>query len=405
MRLPKYCHFKPRNLACVIHKKRRVYLGKFDSPESYSRYADFIQALQANVNDPSEAIGPTVGMTTSALVCSLVDRYLDYSVTRYSPGEHVSMRAAAAALLDAHGLTPILEFGPLALKDVQRAMIDRGWTRSHVNHQVQRVRRIFRWGVAQELVDATKIAALESVFTVTARDGAAPDHAPIEPVDDQIVRSTLPYLLPIVAAMVRIQRVAGMRPGEICGMLVKDVDRSEGVWIFRPAHHKNAWRKKFRVIAIPPSVQPWLLPFLNAKANDPEAHVFSPRDSMLELRARRRADRRTELQPSQAKRKPKIAKSIRNYYDTNSYRQSIHNGIEYSSRDGVQLPYWTPGQLRHTAADEATELLGMRAAQRLLGHSQLATTEFYLSQQISDLIEVALQLDEHRANKMCEPEP
>ena len=39
------------------------------------------------------------------------------------------------------------DFGPLGLKAVRQKMIEKGWCRTHINHQVNRVRRMFRWGV------------------------------------------------------------------------------------------------------------------------------------------------------------------------------------------------------------------------------------------------------------------
>ena len=46
------------------------------------------------------------------------------------------------------------EFGPLCLQAVREQMIQTGWCRKHINKQISRVRRMFRFGVARELVKA-----------------------------------------------------------------------------------------------------------------------------------------------------------------------------------------------------------------------------------------------------------
>jgi hypothetical protein len=46
----------------------------------------------------------------------------------------------------------------------------------------------------------------------------APELPPVRPVDDEVVEATLPYLPEIVADMVRLQRLTGARPGEVCGL-------------------------------------------------------------------------------------------------------------------------------------------------------------------------------------------
>ncbi len=48
------------------------------------------------------------------------------------------------------------------------------------------------------------------------------------PVDDSIIEATLPHLQPVVADMVRLQRLTGARPGEICSIRPADVNRRWG---------------------------------------------------------------------------------------------------------------------------------------------------------------------------------
>ena len=65
----------------------------------------------------------------------------------------------------------------------------------------------------------------------------------------------LPLLPEPVAAMVELQLLTGMRPGEVVLMRMSDVDRSGDVWLYTPEEHKNAWRGKERKVYLGPKAQ------------------------------------------------------------------------------------------------------------------------------------------------------
>jgi len=54
-------------------------------------------------------------------------------------------------------------FGPLALRAVREKFIAKGWSRKTVNARVDRVLRIFRWGVGEELIGPEVLQRLEAV--------------------------------------------------------------------------------------------------------------------------------------------------------------------------------------------------------------------------------------------------
>lgn len=45
-RVPKYRHHKPTGQALIETQGRRIYLGKFNSPESRERYAEVVRILE-----------------------------------------------------------------------------------------------------------------------------------------------------------------------------------------------------------------------------------------------------------------------------------------------------------------------------------------------------------------------
>ena len=53
------------------------------------------------------------------------------------------------------GELPANEFGPKMLKTVRQIWIDRGRCRNYINQNTGRVRRIFKWAVAEELANTS----------------------------------------------------------------------------------------------------------------------------------------------------------------------------------------------------------------------------------------------------------
>jgi integrase len=73
---------------------------------------------------------------------------------------------------------------------------------------------------------------LQAVEGLKKGRSEAKDHEPIGPVADEDVDRVLPYLNDHVRGMVAVQRLTGMRPGEVCGLRMRDVERSDAVWVY-----------------------------------------------------------------------------------------------------------------------------------------------------------------------------
>ncbi len=59
-------------------------------------------------------------------------------------------------------------------------------------------------------------------------------------------------------------------------------------------------------------------------------------------------------------------------YDVNAYRRAVARGCDVAGIDR-----WSPNQLRHTAATRIRQEFGIEAAQAVLGHRLLETTQVY----------------------------
>src|SRR5262249_30658156 len=147
------------------------------------------------------------------------------------------------------------------------------------------------------------------------------ERPPVRPVEDERVDAVRPHVSRQVWAMVELQRLTGMRSGEVVIMRTGDVDRSGEVWVYTPAAHKSAHRGKERPIYLGPRAQAVLRPWLRA---DPDQYLCQPREAVAERRAEMRRRRKTKVQPSQQdRRKPDPVRPARDRYDPRTYSHAI----------------------------------------------------------------------------------
>lgn len=298
---------------------------------------------------------------------------------------------------------PADQFGPLALKVVREKMVDAGFARSTVNTSVGLIRRAFRWAASEQLIPAAVSQALATVDGLRAGKTKARDPEPIRPVEDARVEATLPNVSPVVAAMIRLQRLTGMRPGAVCLVRPCDVDRTGDVWHYRPATHKTQHRGRERVVFLGPQAQEILRPFLLREAT---AYCFSPAESEARCRADLHAARKTPLSCGNrpgTNRRRKPARPVGDKYTTTSYARAIARGCELTwpapdgTKDEALLAWnstyrWTPNQLRHTAATAIGREFGLEAAQIALGHAGADVTQVYAERDLAKGAEVARRI-------------
>jgi integrase len=375
-RLPKYRHYKPKDLAVVRIDGKDHYLGKFGSEESQQKYRRLIAemlAAPATAQPPTPRPDGDGGPTINELLVSYWDFVQGYYTKDGRPtSEPGTIRQALRPIQELYGDTPARDFGPLSLKAARRAMIERGWCRTFINKQINRIKKLFSWAAGEEILPLSVYQALTTVEGLRKDRTDAREKPPVGPVSDEAVERTLPYLTTTVASMVRLQRLTGMRPGEVVLMRAIDIDMSDPVcWVYRPGRHKSQHHDRERLIFLGPRAQSLLRPFLTL---DVTGYVFSPRRSVAQWRAEQRARRQSPPTPSQAARRPKAnpRRTHGELYHHGSYRKAIRKACQ---RAGI--PIWHPHMLRHSAAGEIRRRFGLEAAQAVLGHSELGTTQIY----------------------------
>jgi integrase len=99
--------------------------------------------------------------------------------------------------------------------------------------------------------------------------------------------------------MIELQRLTGMRSGEVATMRGCDLDTTGRVWVYTPASHKTEHRGHERPIHLGPRAQEIVRPFLRT---DLRAYLFSPAEAEAERFESLRVNRKTPVQPSQQRR-------------------------------------------------------------------------------------------------------
>jgi hypothetical protein len=85
-------------------------------------------------------------------------------------------------------------------------MTDDGLARTNINHRVSRIKRVFKWAVAEELISPSVYHGLQAVAGLQYGRTEAHETEPVRPVPDLYVAATLPFLAPQIVAMILIQR-------------------------------------------------------------------------------------------------------------------------------------------------------------------------------------------------------
>jgi integrase len=380
---PSYRLYKRTGQAVIIIDGHDHYLGPYDSLESKKAYNRLIAAwLTRQDSSPAPAVEhPRARLSATPTVNEIILAYVRYAAASSKPsaeGEAKELGCISDALRIVRrlaGRSPAAEFGPKALKAVREAMNKLDWSRGYINHQINRVRRMFRWATEEELIPATVYHALQAVRGLRKGLPGVRESKKVKQAPGRSIKRALRRLQPMLRALVRFQLLTGCRPGEACRLKPKRIDRSGKIWVYRPGRHKTAHHGKRRRIFIGPRAQKVLEPWL--KDVSPGDYVFSPVKAEAFRQVQRRAARKTPLWPSHlsrlaARKKVDPRRPKRQRYDAASYRRAIKRACKVA-----RVPPWSPNQLRHTAATRIRRRHGIEMARIILGHSTAFATEIY----------------------------
>lgn len=373
-------------------KRRGVYMGPFGSPEAAKRYREVLaQHLAGASPTTSEAkapptFDPTKGSwpTCSRLVADfLLDAEQHYRNERGEVSrEVVNLRLALRPFLEElrDRTTDTLSCADLGAvrqrwtlaeccpeRDDQGKPIPgtgRKYARGAVNNSMRRCLFVLRWGAERNMVPGPVWHSLTAFRHLGYGRGGLRETDPVEAVPRGVVDAILPHLPPILQTAVELLWWSGMRAGELCGLAMRDIERGEQVWIYRPRRHKGAWRGRERVVRFGPRCQELLRPLLKA---DPEAHLFSPLEVMRQRKEAWRAARASKPTPSQLRRDERNRRKPSPYgdqFDVWALRRAIHRACDAAGVERFGLH-----RLRHAAGTRLVLEAGDDAARLLLGHA------------------------------------
>src|SRR5262249_1993419 len=152
---------------------------------------------------------------------------------------------------------------------------------------------------------------------------------------------------PQVKAMIELQRVAGMRSGEVCQMRTTDINTAGSVWTYTPQRHKTQYRGHCRTFNLGPRAQDIVKPWLRT---DLEALLMQPCEAGQWRREQQRAARTTRLSCGNragTNRKRKPSRKPGSGYTPQSYGKAI--------RYGCELAFGMPAEIRKRKQGETKE--------------------------------------------------
>lgn len=416
---PSYCLDKSSGRAYVVIDFRRTYLGKHGTQDSRDKYdrliGEWIGRHRQPAAQPSQELRDAAARPPLASVVAAFWRHLlAYYATPSEKTNREHYRAALKILNRLYGNGLATTYGPVALRTTRDEMVKLGWSRRYVNSQVGRLRRMFKWAVAAEMIPPATWHALQAVEGLRRGKTPAPDPIPVGPVSDAQVAAVLPFLSRQVRGMVELQLATGMRPGEVCILRTIDVDQSAALWVYRPADHKTAHRGHVREVFLTQAAQQILSPFL--RPDLPAAFVFSPADADRERHAKRAASRKTPAEQGNRPESNRVKNPKRKpgeRYNPASYGHAVAQACNATfppsprlaragrlgnrwrrTRKGRPVPKhlasvldelrmwqaehrWHPHQLRHAFATKVRKSHGLEVVQVLLGHRHARITEVY----------------------------
>ena len=432
---PAYRRHAASGQAVVTLDGRDHYLGTHGTKASKLEYDRLIGEWLANGRRLA------TGATGDTTVVELAAAFMTHARAYYRDPDGTTAREAdnyanvlrpVSPLIRLYGRKSAADFGPLALKAIRENMIASGWCRSNINRQIARIRHVFKWGAENELVPASIFHGLTAVSGLRAGRSEAREAEPVRPVADVMVDQTLPCLPPTVAAMVRLQLVTGMRPGEVCAMSTGSIDRTGPVWTYRPAQHKTAHHGHAREVALGPQAQEVLRPYLKL---DADAFIFSPSESEARRHEAAHEARLIDGTPLSCGNRPgtnvvgRPRRTPGDRYEPGAYARAIERACDDAFPAPAELQRlrvpahgrktqatrwetkqewrarlgedgwkrlqtwrhehrWHPHQLRHTAATKLRKLYGIEAARLILGHKSAAMTEIYAEADASKAQEI-----------------
>ena len=326
--------------------------GPWGSDEARENYARFTAEWAAGL--------VMAGNGKERTIAEMIEAWLGYCKSTYRKrgkitSEYHCAVAAVRELNRLYGEHQTGAFDGRKLRAVREAMAARGWVRDTINKHVARIVRCFGWGATEAFVPASVHDTLKLVEPIPAgRRDDVPEGEPVKPVPLEHVTAVLvgdrlhptPARRSVLAVMVRVQLLTGMRPGELCSLRAEQIERAQTPWKYQVTEYNKTLHKNVdREVYFGPQARGLLADLLDRTPGTELVFRYAPW------------------------RKGAAATPI----TTTGYRARIKAACRAA---GVEA--WTPNQLRH---NKATELMNKyeddRVVSAILGNSAEVARQVY----------------------------
>jgi integrase len=286
---------------------------------------------------------------------------------RHPDGTPTSMATNAVLAVrlfrDLYGNAAVAELTHADMLQLRDALVRSGVARTTVNRRLWCVKYMIEWALDEAIIPATVKAELTQVRGVKRGRTNAPERQPVRPVDDATIAATVAHMMPNTADMVRVHRLTGMRPCELCSLRWSLIDTSRTPWVYRvpPEVNKNDWRGELgqpRVVCIGPKARA-ILDRHKGGGDVP----FSPVLAFGEWLEARRAARVTPIY-GKPKDAPPVPRVLGEHWTTDAYTKTIR-----AACGKAKITPWGANRLRHTFGTEVRREFGLEAARAVLGHT------------------------------------
>jgi integrase len=271
-RLPTYSLHKATGQARVWLGGKSHYLGPFGSPESRIKYGELIAKHASGV--PVDPLKPIGQADSGPTVTTISNAFLEHAKVHYCKNgkqtdEVACIRSAMGHLCTLFGHLPAKDFGPLALKAVRQRMIEstgkssgKPLSRGFINRSVERIRRIFKHAVSNELIQPSVLVGLQTVPALEAGRTAAVDYAPRSSLPSEQIEAVRAIVNQRTKDLMDLALLTGARPGELCGLTGRMIDKTDDIWFAALDDHKTVHQGKARTLVFGPKSQEILRRYL-----------------------------------------------------------------------------------------------------------------------------------------------
>lgn len=335
--------------------------AELPSRECMEEYLALVAAWEARGREPmNRALRPTDPQTMGALVDAWEAHLRSLKLYEVSGEESTTWRFLKPTLAgwkESFGAVRTVKFRKghlMAYRHSQEKLVaDQKMMPRHANRRLARIRDFIVWAIQQELLPedlgwtADHLPRVkDSLHRATIEARRHPKRAVSQAEVDRVAEACSETY----GDMLRVHRMIGCRPGELCAMHAREIEpQDDGWWKWTPTRHKTQHRGIVVYYWIPQEAQEIL-----KKRLKPGRFLFETTNPLAEDRQ----------------------------IGTENYRSEVVSACE---RAGV--PRFTPHEIRHAVATARANdpQVSLAAAGASLGHKRLSSLQPYVHRQDDDI--------------------